>query len=57
MRVLNINLGKGFVRSRLNLIAGDPDKHFDRDSIEHEFDTELRRSDVFDKQGDAFEEW
>jgi mannose-6-phosphate isomerase-like protein (cupin superfamily) len=59
-RVLNIKLGGGSVDGRLDLIAGDPDKHFDRAAIDKQargLDIDTRRAHVFGKQDDAVEEW
>jgi mannose-6-phosphate isomerase-like protein (cupin superfamily) len=57
LKLLNIKLDGGSVRGRLDQIAGNPEKHFDRDAVTHGLDIDTRRAHVFEIQDDAVEEW
>jgi hypothetical protein len=59
-RGFDIKLGGGSVMGRLDLIAGNPDEHFDRKSFEHQgrgLDLDIRRGHVFHMNDDSVREW
>jgi hypothetical protein len=57
LELLSFKENGGSVGGRLDMLAGNPDNHFDRDSVTHGLDFGPRRGRVFEEQEAAVEEW